>query len=214
MLNLRLPTIPHYTPAKLYSLALCCLLTATSAGCQAYGKNYFPLTDSARWEYSGSLTSPDGSQTPLQVVIRVDGQTLINNQRYFKFVISAGFQKTPNAPKINDEVRYYRVAQGGIYFLSSRDTSKPERIEIPLPIPLGVKWLTGTGEMQAERAGTMKAAGRGFRDCVKLSYRQADGAHRVDYYLAPDVGMIKVVDVSGIAPQSTTMEWLLDNYKI
>jgi hypothetical protein len=147
-------------------------------------------------------------------VTRVDGQTLINNQRYFKFVVSASFQNTPNVPKINDEVRYYRVAPDGIYFLSSRDISKPERIEIPMPIPLGVKWLTGTGEMQAESVGMMKAAGREFRDCVKLSYRQEYDAHSVDYYLAPDVGMIKIVDVTGTAPQSTTMEWLLDNYKL
>jgi hypothetical protein len=189
-------------------------LIATSACSQAYGKNYFPLTDAARWEYFGNVTSPDGTQLPVRAVIRVDGQTLINNQRYFKFIVSADFQNTPNAPKINDEVRYYRVAPKGIYFLSSRNTSKPERIEIPLPIPLGVKWLMSTGEMQAERAGTMKAAGREFRDCVKLSYRQTDGAHSVDYYLAPDVGMIKMIDVSGTGTQSTTMEWLLDNYKI
>jgi hypothetical protein len=139
---------------------------------------------------------------------------LINNQRYFKFVVSAAFQNLLGAPKINDEVRYYRVAPDGIYFLSSRNTSKPERIEISLPIPIGVKWLTGTGEMQAERAGTMKAAGREFRDCLKLSYRQTGEAHSVDYYLAPDVGMIKMVDVSGTGPQATTMEWLLDDYKL
>ncbi len=214
MSNLRQFVIHLYRSDKFYALVLCCFVTATLGCSQSYRKNYFPLADGARWQYSGSITSPDGSQLPLQVVIRVDGLTLINNQRYFKFVISPAFQNTPNAPKINDEVRYYRVAPDGIYFLSSRDTSKPERIEIPLPIPLGLKWLTGTGEMQAESAGTMKAAGREFRDCLKLSYRQADGAHSIDYYLAPDVGMIKFIDITGIGPQSTTMEWLLDYYKL
>lgn len=209
---LRRTAMPYYTLERLCPIALCCLLTATSACSQAYGKNYFPLSDSATWDYSGSYSSTDGKHFPVRGMMRVDGETIIHGQRYFKFVITTDFSIVPGEPQKAEDVRYYRVAQNGIYFLTGKDTNKPESLELPLPIPIGVKWLSGTTEAQAERAGTMKAAGREYTDCLKITYRPASGIRSTEYFLAPDVGIIKAVYVNNTEPKST-LEITLDKYK-
>jgi hypothetical protein len=213
MPNLRLTSTLHYTLHKLCALALCCALALVSACAQVYGKNYFPLTDGAKWEYTGRLTSAAGRQSNINSQFHIDGETLIHGQRYFKYVVTADFSGIPGGPKSHEEVRYYRVAPDGIYFLSGRDIDQPELLEMPLPIPIGMKWLSGTTEVQAEHAGTIKLGDREYKDCLKVTYRLADGVRSTVNYLAPDVGIVKVVYENITAPKST-IELVLEKFNL
>jgi len=147
-------------------------------------------------------------------VFHIDGETLINGKRYFKVVITTDLSGIPDAtPKQQEEVRYYRVAQDGIYFLPGRDTNRAELLEMPLPIPIGVKWLSGATEVQAERAGNVKVGDREYSDCLKLTYKQSDGVRTTENYLAPGVGIIKTVYVNTTEPKST-VELTLEKYHL
>jgi hypothetical protein len=197
---------------KLYALNLCLLLTTISACSQAHGKNYFPLTDGARWEYAGQSSSPDGKQISFHATARVDGQTLINGKRYFKHILTSDFSSVPEIGKTREYVRYYRIADDGIYYRSGNDPNGPELLEMPVPIPIGTKWLSGNTEVQAERVGTLRIRGREYRDCLKVIFKPQGGAHRLENYLAPDVGFVKFVDVDTSDPKST-LELTLEKYE-
>lgn len=203
MLNLRLTSTLHYTSHKLCILVLCCIPALVSACVQVYGKNYFPLTNGAKWEYVGQLTSAAGRHSNITSLIHIDGEILIHGQRYFKYVVTADFSGIPGGPKSHEEVRYYRVAPDGIYVLLGRDIEQPELLEMPLPIPIGVKWLSGTTQVHAEHAGTIKIGDREYRDCLKVTFRLADGVRSTMNYLAPDVGIVKIVYVNTTEPKST-----------
>lgn len=183
-----------------------------SACTQANGKNYFPLADGAKWEYTGRVSSLDSKHVTIRATARVDGETLINGKRYFKHVLTSDFSGVPEIGKEMVFVRYYWVADDGIYFRLGNDPDKPELLEMPLPIPIGVKWLSGATEVQAERAGTIKIEGREYSDCLKITFRQQGVARSLENYLAPNVGIIKVVDVNNTEPKST-VELTLEKYQ-
>lgn len=201
-------------PQKLLVFALCLGLTFTLACAQFSGKNYFPLIDGAQWTYAGSFSSPDGTKPTLTVRAhaRVEGKTLIHGKEYFKYVLAAEFSGLTKTPRRSEDVRYYRVEPDGIHFLSGKNPDGPERLELALPIRLGVKWLNGPNEAWAEHAGTIKAGGRDYADCLKITYRMAGGMQRLEYYLAPGVGMIKAVDVNNTEPKSI-MDLTLEAYE-
>src|SRR5438105_1274418 len=201
---------PHYR-AKLFTvLSLFLLLPITPACARSGGKDYFPLADSAKWEYSGRLSTPKG-QFGIPAAIYIDGETIIRGRRYFKYVIESDLSAMTKTPRRTQEVRYYRVAEDGIYFLPGKNTEGEELLEMPLPTPTGVRWLTGTSEVRAESAGTVSAGGREYADCLKVTYRGADGVERTEYYLAPGVGIIRGVYVDVVGP-GTSLELTLVNY--
>jgi hypothetical protein len=188
------------------------VLAFSSACTQANGKNYFPLADGAKWEYVGHASSANGKQLSFHAATRVDGETLINGKRYFKLVITSDSSGTLEGGKGIEAVRYYRVAEDGIYVRPGNDPDRPELLEMPLPIPIGTKWLTGSTEVQAERVGTIKVGNREYRNCLKLTFRHSDGVRVTENYLAPDVGIIKSVAVNNTEPKST-VELTLEKYE-
>ncbi len=138
----------------------------------------------------------------VQAKARVEGKTLIRGREYVKYVITAEFSGLTKTPKLFKEVRYYRMEPDGIHFLSGKNPDGPERLEIAMPIRFGVKWLSGTNEAWAERAGTIKAGARAYSDCLKVTYQAAGGERRLEYYLAPGVGVIRAVDVNNSEPRT------------
>jgi hypothetical protein len=175
-------------------------------------KNYFPLANGAKWEYIGHSSSDNDKQLSFHLTARVDGETLINGKRYFKHITSSGFSGASETGKGLESVRYYRIADDGIYFRLGSDPDRPELLEMPLPIPIGTKWLSGITEVQAEHVGTMKVGDREYRDCLKLTFRQPDGLRVTENYLAPGVGTIKSVYVNNTEPKST-VEITLEKYE-
>jgi hypothetical protein len=191
---------------------LCHILAFTTACAQTGGKNYFPLADGAKWEYTGHASSANGKQVSFHGATRVDGETLINGKRYFKVIITSDSSGVPEVGKGIEAVRYYRVAEDSIYVRPGNDPDRPDLLEMPLPIPIGTKWLSGATEVQAERVGTVKVGDREYRDCLKLTLKHSDGLHVTENYLAPDVGTIKSVSVNNTEPKST-VELTLEKYE-
>ena len=201
------------SPNKITLYILCYLLTWVSGCAQTNVKSYFPLADGVRWEYTGYISpSAGGKQIIFHATAKVDGETLINGQRYFKHITSSDLSGSPESGKGREYVRYYRVAEDGIYFRLGSDPGRPELLEIPLPIPIGTKWLSGETEVQAEHAGTITIRAREYPNCLKITYRQQGVAHSLENYLAPDVGVIKAIDVNATEPKST-IELILEKYE-
>lgn len=188
------------------------MFATTPACAQAGGKNYFPLSEGAKWEYAGRFLPSTGGQYPARATIRIDGTTLIRGRRYYKYVTSSTTD-APNVPMKLEHVRYYRVEAGGIYFLPGNDLNGEERLAMPLPIPVRQRWLSATVEVLAERAGTVEASGRKYADCLKLTYRETDGRRTTEDYLAPGVGIVKSVYTNTTPPQST-IELTLESYHL
>jgi hypothetical protein len=203
---------PHYRAKLLIALSIFLLLPITPACARSGSKDYFPLADGAKWEYAGRLYSPKG-QFDIPAVIHIDGETIIRGKRYFKYVIESDFSSMTKAPRRTEEVRYYRKAEDGIYFLPAKDIDGSERLEMPLPVPVSVSWLSGASEVRAERAGTLKLGEREYEDCLKLTYTGTGSMNRVEYYLAPGVGMVKSVYLDVIGPGSS-LELTLRKYEL
>jgi hypothetical protein len=212
MPNSRLKFASHYTLQSLFGFTLCFFLATSSACAQGGGKNYYPLVNGARWEYVGRFSSSNGGEYNIHMTSKVDGETLINGKRYFKLITTADFSNVPTIGRQIEDTRYYRFAEDGIYFRPGNDPDKPDLLEIPLPIPTGVKWLSGATEVQAERAGTIQIGGRSYKDCLKLTFRLADGVRTTTNYYAPGVGIIKNVYVNTTEPKSV-VELTLDRYE-
>jgi hypothetical protein len=212
MPRLPLTSVLHYTSEWWFAFGLCLVLTTTCTCAHDRGKNYFPLSDGAKWEYAGRFLPSTGGQYPARATIRIDGTTLIRGRRYYKYATSFTTD-APNVPMKLEHVRYYRVETGGIYFLPGNDLSGEERLAMPLPIPVRQRWLSATIEVIAERAGTVEAGGRKYADCLKLTYREPDGGRTTEDYLAPGVGIIKSVYINTTPPQST-IEMTLESYHL
>ena len=212
MQSLRPKLAPHYTPQRLCVLALYLAVAATPAYAQKGGKDYFPLVVGSRWDYRGRFSSEGGKPVDLQGAARVSGKALIRGKEYYKYEITSNFSQVSRAHRLFGDVRYYRVDRGGIFILSGKDDDGPELLEMPTPLRNGLKCNSGTAEVRAERAGTIRLRRRTYSGCIKVTYRAADGVRSTEYYLAPGVGVVKAVYKDSTAPESV-MEMTLEEYK-
>src|ERR1044072_8612580 len=213
MSYLRLTSRLRYTSEWLFAFGLCLVLATSSTCAQTGRKNYFPLVNGAKWEYTGRFIPATGGQYPARATIHIEGMTLIRGRRYYKYVTSSDFPGAPNTPAKQEHVRYYRAEAGGIYFLPDNDLDGVERLGMPLPIRLGERWLSGAVEVTAENAGTVEAGGHKYENCIKLTYRQPGIPRTNEDYYAPGVGLVKSIYTNATPPQST-IELTLESYHL
>lgn len=197
----------------LHTFTLCCLLIVAPACASPHSANYFPLQDGAKWEYTGLFFASTGEKYPARATIYIEGTTLIRGRRYYKYITSSNFLGAPNAPAKLEDVRYYRAEADGIYYLPGNDLDGAERLAMPVPVPVGARWLNGQVEVAAERAGTIEVGGRKYNDCLKLTYRQPGNPRTNEEYYAPGVGLIKFVYINTTPPRST-VELTLEKYHL
>jgi hypothetical protein len=200
-------------PEWFFAFGLYLILAATSACAHTSGMNYFPLADGARWEYTGRYLPSAGGEYTARATISIEGTTLIRGRRYYKHVTSGDFTGVPNAPTKLEQVRYYRAEAGGIYFLPENDLEGAERLAMPLPVPVGGRWLNGQVEVTVERAGTIEVGGHKYDDCLKLTYKQPGVPRTNEEYYAPSVGLVKFVYVN-ITPPQSIIELTLEKYRL
>jgi len=198
---------PYYKPKWLSSLFLCLVFVMSPACAQTGKKNYFPISDGAQWTYTGRFLPSTGGSYTARATIRIDGTMLIRGRRYYRHITSS-VTDAPTAPIKPEQVRYYRAETGGIYFLPGNDLEGEERLAMPLPIPVGGSWLSGSVEVTAEHAGTIAVGRRKYANCLKLTYRQQGDARINEDYYAPGVGLVRSVYVNTTSPQSTIELWL------
>lgn len=188
------------------------LLTIAPACARASAKDYFPLADGAKWEYTGRFSSASGREFSVRATARVDGETLIEGNKYFKLVVTTDLSGVPDVGRRLEEVRYYRYAEGGLYFRPGTDPDSKDRLELPSTVSAGVKWLSGTTEVRAESVGTVQAEGRQYKNCLKVIIKGVGSARSVENYYAPGVGVVKTVYVNTTEPRSV-VELTLEKYE-
>jgi hypothetical protein len=66
--------------------------------------------------------------------------------------------------------------------------------------------------VQAERAGTLQINSHEYRDCLRVTFKLADGFHTTTNYYAPGVGIVKMTYVNTTEPKST-VELMLEKYE-
>jgi hypothetical protein len=199
-------------PQRLCVFALYLLLTIAPACARASAKDYFPLADGAKWEYTGRFSSASGREFSIRATARVDGETLIDGKKYFKLVVTLDLSGVPDIGRRMEEVRYYRSDGDGLYFRPGNDPHSQDRLELPSAVSAGVKWLSGTTEVKAESAGTVQIGSRQYKDCLKVVIRGNDGARGVENYYAPGVGVVKTIYVNTTEPKSV-IELTLERYE-
>lgn len=129
MPSLRLVSTPHYTSHILRAVALCFLLAAAPACARAYGKDYFPLSDGACWEYAACISLANGKEFHIRAPVHVDVETLIGGKKYFKFVLSSDMSGLPAERRLQG-VRYYRYGKDGLYVRCGNAPDEADRLEI------------------------------------------------------------------------------------
>jgi hypothetical protein len=199
---LRPTSTPHYTPRRLCVFSLYLLLTVVPACARVSAKDYFPLADGSKWEYTGRFSSASGREFNVRATARINGETLIEGNKYFKLVVTTDLSGVPDVGRQLEEVRYYRYAEGGLYFRPGSDPDSKDRLELPSTVSAGVKWLSGTTEVRAENAGTVQAEGRQYKNCLKVIIKSVGSARSVENYYAPGVGVVKTVYVNTTEPRS------------
>lgn len=202
MPSIHLVLASHYTSHRLCILALYLAVATIPAYAQQGVKDYFPLAVGSQWNYRGRFSSEGSKPVDLQGVARVSSKALIRGKKYYKYEITSNFSQVSRTHRLFKDVRYYRIDRDGIFILSGKDDEGPELLELPIPLRGGLKWSSGTAEARAERAGTVRLGGRSYYDCLKVSFKAADGARRTEYYLAPGVGVIKAVYTDSTEPAS------------
>lgn len=213
MPSLRLVLAPHYTPQRLCVLALYLAVAATPAAhAQRGGRDYFPLAVGSQWSYGGRFSPAGAKPVALRGTARITGKALIRGKEYYRYIITSNFSEVFKAHRAFEDVRYYRVGRDGIFILSGKEDDEPELLELPIPLRGGLKWGSGTAEARAERAGTVKLRGRSYYNCLKVSFKAADGARSTEYYLAPGVGVVRALYTDSTEPASV-LELTLEAYK-
>ena len=205
-----------YLSFLLNSLALLFIVISAYACSRHRGEDYFPIFNKARWEYGAKIVYANGRTFDGTVINQFDGEIIIQGKRYFKFISNAEFS-IGTTPVKNSEVIYYRVDSNGIYKIDDKRKDKPEYIDMPLPIPIGVSWISqppegNATEVRAEHGGTVEVNGRKYGDCIKVTYTFEDKKTVIAYYLARDIGIVKGT-ITRLGTPSSTTEIFLQKYQ-
>lgn len=208
---------PVSYPALMFTIITIAVAVISVCACSAEHKqDYFPISESSRWEYKARVVFENGKAVNGTVVNYSAGEVIIQGKRYIKYISTTEFYTGASTTK-NSEVSYYRIASDGVYKIDDKHKDQPEYLEMPLPIPIGLTWISqspgrGEAEVHAENAGSVEVNGRKYEGCLKVVYRLKDAAGTIDYYLAPDIGIVKGV-ITKSSPITSTTEVLLQKYE-
>jgi hypothetical protein len=178
--------------------------------------DYFPLSDAFRLNYlvevsskgDPPIRSPDASAMPSRFGIArvvVEGRETIRAKEYYKVVLHIIGISGMREPV----VRYCRNAGDAWHELdgSRKDNPAFEAITLPLPPRVGAAWDKDTPEARSnwkvEGTEPVVLSGKQHSNCLRISYErrlkdEPDYFETGQYYLAPNIGLIKqVAMVSG-----------------
>ena len=189
---------------KLVLLIVVCLtLTACS---KPKGSEYFPSPRTgSRSEFAIELGGLLGVQHA-SMISRVDEETALQGKRYFKSVSTfAGI------PGLDQQISYSRVAPEGIYVIDGDDPTKPEYLDTRFPVTVGGSWesIGPTSRTSYSVVGieTVDIPLRTFKNCLRLAFKRQDksGLTEGTQYLAPDIGLVKMVATGSGVPMTFTL---------
>src|ERR1035438_3676207 len=182
-------------------------LSMLLAGCTKNGSEYFPETRvGARYEYSVEYQAPFAGVQKATMVVRTDSEEKIGGKRYYKSI--AAFSGIPG---LDQQVQYSRWASDGVHVIEGDNKGTPEYLGAPFPVTVGSSWISQTPkyryEYRAVGIETVELPNRAYEKCLKLSLNDPSGSGGEGIqYLAPDIGMVKMVMHASGVPMTFTLE--------
>jgi hypothetical protein len=172
------------------------------------GTEYFPETSaSSRYEYSLEYQTPLGGVQKASVTTRVDGQEAIRGQQYHKLV-STFF----GVPGLDQRVVFERWTATGVYAVDGDHKDSAEYLDTPFPVSIGSTWTSRapdhTDTYKVLGVETVETPHETFKDCLKLSANGTgtNGSSEGTEYLAPNIGLVKLVTVASGVRMTLTLE--------
>lgn len=173
-------------------------------------KDFFPLKDGTKWEYTMQYLLPNGTVQTGKYISRIDGIEQINGVSYFKIV-----EVVSGIPGAESNVTYARKSKEGVFNISAKYKEKPEYLVYKFPIEVGASWTSvfpqGELNYNVESIETLELIDRSIEGCFKLSYTGTIENSKISGYLflAEKFGKVKEVsEVNGI-----TIDFILDKYE-
>jgi hypothetical protein len=151
---------------------------------------YNPLAVGLRWDVDVEMTALGGQVIKGTAVREITGTDKIEGYTYF--IVTTSFT---GLEKMKDFTMYRRKAANGIYVISGLDKTKQEHLEVALPLTVGATWKTVvfgqviTSTVDAKEP--LKIGEKTYEDCMKISYKSADGKLSGTYWEAPDIGNVQ-----------------------
>jgi hypothetical protein len=172
------------------------------------GAEYFPETSSgSRYEYSLEYQTLLGGVQKASMTTRVDGQEAIRGQQYYKLV-NTFF----GVPGLDQQIVFQRWTSAGIYAVDGNHKDSPEYLDTPFPVSVGSTWTSKapdhTDTYKVLGIETVDTPHETFKDCLKVSVtgNGANGSNEGTEYLAPNIGLVKLVTVASGVRMTLTLE--------
>jgi hypothetical protein len=188
---------------------LAVLICITLSGCaEQKGAEYFPETSAgSRQEYSLEYQTPLGGVEKASMTTRVDGQEEIRGQQYYKLV-NTFF----GVPGLDQQIVFERWTPAGIYAIDGNHKENAEYLDTPFPVSIGATWTSKapdhTETYKAAGIETVETPSATFKNCLKLlvTGTGANGSNDGTEYLAPGVGLVKLVTVANGIRMTLTLQ--------
>ena len=158
------------------------------------GKEFYPFSNGARWEYSVEFSSPFAGVQRGKCIIRIEGTEKIRGNVYFKKVTV--FSGIPGA---EPETSFHRVTANGVYKIPGAHRDMQEYLEVPFPLKVGTAWSEaepeGRIDWHVEIEETAELPERQYEKSLKIRFhgQNATGAFDGFEYDAPGIGTVRQV---------------------
>lgn len=172
------------------------------------GAEYYPeATASSRYEYTLEYRTQPGGVEKASVTTRVDGQEAIRGQHYHKLVTTFF-----GVPGLDQRIVFVRWTPTGTYVIDGDHRDSAEYLDTPFPVSIGSTWASKapdhTDTYKVLGIETVETPHETFKDCLKLSTNGngANGSSEGTEYLAPNIGLVKLVTVASGVRMTLTLE--------
>jgi hypothetical protein len=174
----------------------------TTAGKATGGREYFPNEDGYGWRYSMTMT------LPTTIVTGTTEATFVGTWEFDSIVAQVLVTETIFGSSPDTELNLVQVTDAAVLAYGTIGDSTTEATKLlDFPLSVGKKWVTiGTFESEVVARETVSVPLGDYDDCFKI-YNSLD---EVYWWLAPNVGPVKYVDVDPTAV--ATMELVYKNF--
>jgi hypothetical protein len=173
------------------------VITGLTSSCskKEEGRDYFPINKEE--EFSLSFSAPSGATLQGKMVVRNQGEEVINGKTYTKYFaeISAPTTDSQQSPIIV----YSRITPEGVYSVVDEHKDFPEFLDYPFPLKVGTTWtrvkFEGEQKCRVESIEDVQLPDKTYEKCLKISFQQESGENPINgiEYLAKGIGNVKVV---------------------
>ncbi len=152
-------------------------------------ERYFPLKPGSRWVWDITVTTPDGDVSKTTGTRQIGSEVVRSGNSYIQMLDSM------QIPGSEAHAVLCRVDDAGVFILEEQRAENTEQCDIVLPLKTGQIWnKTFMGRPSTSTVLGLEILQIGavsYEDCYHIRTQSDDGACKQDFWLAPDVGMVK-----------------------